>query len=190
MRAEDRVCKSCSDRRVLFEVTLLSPRGAQNWADRLCLMINYLIAPTRRPARHPDGGLSPPCATDPHSHPDLLTPGTVGKPLARPFDGVFGSVGRLAVPRWRSLASADGWRAVPRGGSRWCGIGQLRAVHHTSVVLSLCRRHSAIAPARSLHHRLGACSTNIGTEGDERPITRCVCTPDSSLSRSACRPNT
>ena len=131
-----------------------------------------------------------PCATDPHSHPDLLTPGTVGKPLARPFDGVFGSVGRLAVPRWRSLASADGWRAVPRGGSRWCGIGQLRAVHHTSVVLSLCRRHSAIAPARSLHHRLGACSTNIGTEGDERPITRCVCTPDSSLSRSACRPNT
>ena len=131
-----------------------------------------------------------PCATDLHSHPDLLTPGTVGKPLARPFDGVFGSVGRLAVPRWRSLASTDGWRAVPRGGSRWCGIGQLRAVHHTSVVLSLCRRHSAIAPARSLHHRLGACSTNIGTEGDERPITRCVCTPDSPLSRSACRPNT
>ena len=79
----------------------------------------------------------PPCATDPHSHPDKLTPGTVGKPLARPFDGVFGSVGRLAVPRWRSLASADGWRAVPRGGSRWCGIGQLRAVRHTSVCLSI-----------------------------------------------------
>ena len=131
-----------------------------------------------------------PCATDLHFSPDLLTPGTVGKPLTRPFDGVFGSVGRLAVPRWRSLASADGWRAVPRGGSRWYGIGQLRAVHHTSVVLSLCRRHSAIAPARSLHHRLGACSTNIGTEGDERPITCCVCTPDSPLSRSACRPNT
>jgi len=55
---------------------------------------------------------TPPCATDPHSQPDLLTPGTVGKPLARPFDGVFGSVGRLAVPRWRSLASTDGWRAV------------------------------------------------------------------------------